>query len=145
MKKLIILSVGISAVLSSCGNNQAAKETEDQKISQQAIQIHDEIMPQISVFDRKTVEIDSILLNLASIKANYATLDTSNTRTELTQLKAHLEEATDNMMTWMKDYDPVNEDKVYQQKMLDRVTEMKKQFEDANAGIGKSLAPFHKQ
>ncbi|GAA4147664.1 hypothetical protein GCM10022216_33830 [Sphingobacterium kyonggiense] len=142
MKKLIILSIGLTAILSACNNNKAAKETEDQKISEQAIQIHDEIMPQISVFDHTTVKIDSILTNLAGIKAAHPAIDTTNTRTELSELKTKLEDATDNMMTWMKDYDAVNEDKAYQQKMYDRVVEMKKQFEDAQAGIGKSLAVF---
>ncbi len=144
MKKLLVLIVAIPALLSSCGNNQAAKETEDQKISQQAIEIHDEIMPQISTFDKNTVIIDSILTNLDKIKAANTALDTTNSRSELVKLKSDLEAATDNMMTWMKDYDPVNEDQAYQQKMLDRVVEMKKQFEDAATLSKTTLAPFNK-
>ena len=141
MKKLIVLSAAISFAFVSCQNKQV--ENKDQKLSEQAIAIHDEIMPQISQFDKTTVVIDSILTNLATIKTSKADLVTANTRVELTNLKDIIEDATDHMMTWMKDYDAMNEDETYQQKEVDKITSMKKQFERVSEQIKTSLAAFN--
>lgn len=141
MKKLIVLSAAISIAFVSCQNKQV--ENKDQKLSEQAIAIHDEIMPQISQFDKTTVVIDSIITNLATIKTSKADLDTANTRVELTNLKDSIEDATDHMMTWMKDYDAMNEDEAYQQKEVDKITSMKKQFERVSEQIKTSLAAFN--
>lgn len=141
MKKLIVLSAAISIAFVSCQNKQV--ENKDQKLSEQAIAIHDEIMPQISQFDKTTVVIDSIITNLATIKTSKADLDTAKTRVELTNLKDSIEDATDHMMTWMKDYDAMNEDEAYQQKEVDKITSMKKQFERVSEQIKTSLAAFN--
>lgn len=141
MKKLIVLSAAISIAFVSCQNKQV--ENKDQKLSEQAIAIHDEIMPQISQFDKTTVVIDSIITNLATIKTSKADLDTAKTRIELTNLKDSIEDATDHMMTWMKDYDAMNEDEAYQQKEVDKITSMKKQFERVSEQIKTSLAAFN--
>ncbi|MVZ67493.1 transposase [Sphingobacterium sp. DK4209] len=140
MKNLAFIALGISMISVSCQNNQ---ETQNQKLGAEAIRIHDEIMPQISTFDKTTVKIDSILAHLADIKTLKADLDTTAARVELTSLKDSIEAATDNMMTWMKDYDATSTDETYQQKELDKITIMQKQFESVNGQINKSLTPFN--
>lgn len=141
MKKLILLSAAFSIAFVSCQNKQV--ENKDQKLSEQAIAIHDEIMPQISQFDKSTIKIDSIISNLAAIKGEKADLDTAKTRVDLTNLKDSIEDATDHMMTWMKDYDATNEDEVYQQKEVDKISAMKKQFDRVAEQIKTSLAAFN--
>ncbi|GEM70047.1 hypothetical protein SMI01S_36530 [Sphingobacterium mizutaii NBRC 14946 = DSM 11724] len=141
MKKLILLSAAFSIAFVSCQNKQV--ENKDQKLSEQAIAIHDEIMPQISQFDKSTIKIDSIISNLAAIKGEKADLDTAKTRVDLTNLKDSIEDATDHMMTWMKDYDATNEDEAYQQKEVDKISAMKKQFDRVAEQIKTSLAAFN--
>ena len=141
MKKLILLSAAFSIAFVSCQNKQV--ENKDQKLSEQAIAIHDEIMPQISQFDKSTIKIDSIISNLAAIKGEKADLDTAKTRVDLTNLKDSIEDATDHMMTWMKDYDATNEDEAYQQKEVNKISAMKKQFDRVAEQIKTSLAAFN--
>ncbi len=141
MKKLILLSAAFSIAFVSCQNKQV--ENKDQKLSEQAIAIHDEIMPQISQFDKSTIKIDSIISNLAAIKGEKADLDTAKTRVDLTNLKDSIEDATDHMMTWMKDYDATNEDEAYQQNEVDKISAMKKQFDRVAEQIKTSLAAFN--
>ncbi|MBE8714632.1 transposase [Sphingobacterium hungaricum] len=141
MKKIYLVPVLLAGVLVSCQNK---KEAEDKKLADQAIAIHDEIMPQISSFDKATIEIDSILLNLNAIKVANPELDTTTTRTELTSLKVNLEAATDNMMIWMKDYSLDSTDVAYQQAEVDNVTAMKKQFDDVSKESETKLSPFRK-
>lgn len=141
MKKLFLLSAAFSIAFASCQNKQV--ENKDQKLSDQAIAIHDEIMPQISSFDKTTIVIDSIINNLATIKTSKAELDTAKARVDLSNLKDSIENATDNMMTWMKDYDAMNEDETYQQKEVDKITAMKKQFERVSENIKSTLAAYN--
>lgn len=141
MKKLILLSAAFSIAFASCQNKQV--ENKDQKLSEQAIAIHDEIMPQISQFDKTTIKIDSIISNLETIKTTKADLDTAKTRVDLTNLKDSIEDATDHMMTWMKDYDAMNEDEAYQQKEVDKISAMKNQFDRVSEQIKTSLAAFN--
>lgn len=140
MKNLALMAVGFSLALTACQNNS---ETENQKLAAEAMKVHDEIMPQISSFDRSTIKIDSILSNLTEIKASKADLDTTATRQDLSNLKDSIEAATDNMMVWMKDYDATSTDAAYQQKELDKITAMKQQFERVGEHITKSLTPFN--
>ncbi len=85
----------------------------------------------------------SIISNLAAIKGEKADLDTAKTRVDLTNLKDSIEDATDHMMTWMKDYDATNEDEAYQQKEVDKISAMKKQFDRVAEQIKTSLAAFN--
>ena len=141
MKNLIFLGAALSLAIVSCQNKQT--QNNDQKLSEQAIALHDEIMPEISHFDKSTILIDSVLTNLAVIKENKADLDTTNTRHDLTNLKDSIENATDNMMTWMKDYDTKNEDEAYQQKEVDKINALKGQFDRVSEQIKTLLAPFN--
>ena len=139
MKKLAILTLGISSLFVSCQSNE---ETKNQKLAKQAIEIHDEIMPQISNFDKVSVNIDSILMDLNTLKSKNPALDSVLVKTDLKNLQSSIEKATDNMMVWMKDYDATNTDTDYQQKMLDRVTEMKSEFDSVNVQITKIYNPI---
>lgn len=144
MKKIIYTSLATAAVIfSSCQNNE--KQGEDPKLlSQKAIEIHDEIMPQISTFNKHTVLIDSILDNLALIKQQNPDLDTTNSRQELSSLKTNLETATDKMMVWMKEYSMDSTDISYQEAEIQRISDLKAEFDTVNQEAAKTLSPFNK-
>src|SRR5690606_18621723 len=100
---LSLISSGL-LFLAACGNgDQEAGEIN--RLREEAIAVHDEIMPQISAFDRNTVKIDSILASLPQLLEAQPGLDTSQTRSDLSGLKDRLTMATDSMMNWMTTFD----------------------------------------
>ncbi|EFK58133.1 transposase [Sphingobacterium spiritivorum] len=134
MKNLAYLLLAGSAFAVSCQNSGDQKKGGDiETIKKEAIAIHDEIMPQISTFDKNTVRIDSILTNIAALKAKNAALDTAAARTELSALKSKLEQATGSMEDWMMEYAVDSTNVEYQQKELEKVNTMKKLFTDVSA------------
>ena len=130
-------------ILASCQNIKEEKN-DPKVISQQAIEVHDEIMPQISTFDKHSILIDSLLDNLAGMQNSSNALDTATTRRDLTQLKADLESATDKMMLWMKDYEPDSADATYQKAEVERISNLKNEFETVSKSAEKVLTPFNK-
>jgi len=140
MKTIALITTALTITFASCQNSNQNK---DQVFSEQAIAVHDEIMPQISSFDKTTLLIDSLLKNLETISTQRAELDTVNARIELTQLKDSLNDATDHMMMWMKDYDPANQETAYQKEELEKINKMKVKFDRAQQQITKTLAPFN--
>ncbi|WP_164121996.1 MULTISPECIES: transposase [Sphingobacterium] len=139
MKKIFYL-LSASVILIGACQQQATKEAvKHQQLSEEAITIHDEIMPQIAHFDKTTVKIDSILGNLGQILKKDAKADTALIKTDLITLKSNLEAATDNMMTWMKEYMPDSTDVAYQQAEIEKIRAMKKQFEDVSLESNKKL------
>ncbi len=130
-------------ILASCQNIKEEKN-DPKVISQQAIEVHDEIMPQISSFDKHSILIDSLLNNLASMQRSNNALDTVTTRRDLTQLKSDLESATDKMMVWMKEYQPDSADASYQKAEVERISSLKSEFETVSKSAEKVLAPFNK-
>lgn len=134
-------------LLAACnsGNSDTA---EIDRLRDEAIAIHDEIMPQISAFDRNTVKIDSLLSTLPELKAENPDIDTAQVRTDLSGLKVRLEEATNSMMDWMTgfDVDPqdksVGEIKTYYEQEVEKVKDMKVLFEDAARESAEKLAQF---
>lgn len=142
MKKIILSTVIGFVTLQSCQQNSTKQSTEVQQLSQEAILVHDEIMPQISHFDRTTLKIDSILENLSLIAQKDKTLDTAVVKSDLETLKVNLEDATDNMMTWMRDYAPDSTDVAYQKAEVEKIKAMKKQFEDVSLESNTKLGKF---
>lgn len=144
MKTLIYSGVALTLLtLGSCQNSE--KQTADPKaLSQKAIEIHDEIMPQISTFNKQGILIDSLLENLTTIKQNSPDLDTTNTRQELSSLKTDIDSATDKMMAWMKEYSLDNADVAYQEAEIERISALKAEFEKVSNDAAKSLTPFSK-
>ncbi|GHE23222.1 transposase [Sphingobacterium griseoflavum] len=143
--KTIILSIAASSLLTMAGCQNIKEEKNDPKvISQEAIAVHDEIMPQISSFDKHSILIDSLLHDMASIQNHHKTLDTAAARHDLTQLKSDLETATDKMMVWMKEYEPDSADASYQKMEVDRINNLKAEFETVQKTADKVLAPFNK-
>lgn len=134
-------------VIAACnnGNNDAV---EIEQLREEAIAIHDEIMPQISAFDRNTVKVDSLLANLPQLKTTQPDLDTAQVHTELTALKDNLEKATDSMTTWMMEFDTDPQDKTaaeikaYYENEVDKVQELKLLFDDVAKESTDKLAPF---
>ncbi|WP_353197173.1 transposase, partial [Parapedobacter defluvii] len=117
-------------------------------LREEAIAVHDEIMPQISAFDRNTVKIDSILANLPQLKEAQPEIDTAQTRTDLSGLKNRLELATDSMMNWMTafDVDPqdksTDEIKAYYAEEVEKVKAMKQFFDEVSKEATDKLAKF---
>ncbi|TCV12848.1 hypothetical protein EDC17_102217 [Sphingobacterium alimentarium] len=142
MKKTILAAIIALATLNSCQQQSNNDASQLKNLSEEAIQVHDEIMPQIAHFDRATLKIDSILENLGSIAKKDNTLDTAIVKSELETLKQNLESATDNMMTWMRDYAPDSTDVAYQKAEIEKVKAMKKQFEDVSLESNTKLGKF---
>lgn len=142
MKKTILAAIIALATLNSCQQQSNNDASQLKNLSEEAIQVHDEIMPQIAHFDRATLKIDSILENLGSIAKKDNTLDTAIVKPELETLKQNLESATDNMMTWMRDYAPDSTDVAYQKAEIKKVKAMKKQFEDVSLESNTKFGKF---
>lgn len=137
MKKLALATFALSAAFWSCQNQDV--QNNDQKLAKQAIEIHDEIMPQIPKFDQTAVTIDSILTNLNVLAEEDSSIDTAALKTELSALKDSIETATDNMMTWMKDYDSANQEESYQQREVEKISQMKEQFDRVQEQMKQTL------
>lgn len=133
----------------SCGGS--SENTETALLKQETIAVHDEIMPQISSFDRQAIKIDSILLNLDELYAANESLDTAQLRSELVELQSKLSNATDQMMVWMMEFDSEvadktdEEAKAYYQSELEKVKQMKVLFEEVNKESAEKLAPFEEK
>ena len=144
MKHLISSTTVMGLLLTASCQNIKEEKNDPKVISQKAIEVHDEIMPEISNFDRQGILIDSLLTNFNAVKADHQQLDTATTREELTKLKTDLESATDKMMLWMKEYNPDSSDVAYQHAEVARISDLKGEFETVNKSAEKTLAPFKK-
>ena len=142
MKNLILSTTAIGILLTASCQNIKEEKNDPKVISQKAIEIHDEIMPEISNFDRQGILIDSLLANISTVKTNHQELDTASTRVELTKLKGDLESATDKMMLWMKEYNPDSTDVTYQHAEVESIGDLRKEFETVSKSAEKKLAPF---
>jgi len=147
MKKTMFPAAVAFLLLAACngGNSDTA---EIDRLRDEAIAIHDEIMPQISAFDRNTIKIDSLLSSLPELKAANPDIDTAQVRTDLSGLKVRLEEATNEMMDWMTGFDvdpqdkPAAEIKTYYEREVEKVKDMKVLFDDAAKESAEKLAQF---
>lgn len=138
MNKIAFMAIA-SLAIAACGTNG----TNHVKVLQDStIRIHDEIMPQIAHFDRDAIKIDSILTNLKAIKAAKVELDTISTRKDLGILKANLESATEHMMDWMKGYNADSTDVKYFEVELQKVSDMKKIFDNVSKESQEKLKNF---
>lgn len=147
MKKIIFLASATLLFFSAC-NSDGSDASEIERLREEAIAIHDEIMPQISAFDRNTVKIDSLLLNLPQLKEAYPDMDTTQTRADLSELKSQLEQATNSMMDWMTEFEVDPQDKstaeikAYYEEEVEKVKDMKQLFEAASKSSTDKLAQF---
>ncbi|NGF55791.1 transposase [Parapusillimonas sp. SGNA-6] len=142
MKKLSFVATLSVFIAVACQSPTTKEAVKGQQLAQEAIAVHDEIMPQIKVFDRTTIKIDSILNNLSGIANTHSDIDTAVLKTELQTLKTNLEDATENMMTWMREYEADNEDIEYQKSEVEKVKAMKKQFDKVAEESNKKLSSF---
>ena len=140
MNKIAFVAIA-SLAIAACGT-QGNGATGVKALQDSTIKIHDEIMPQIAHFDRDAVKIDSILANLKNLKTTKSDLDTNLTRKELSTLKANLESATDHMMDWMKGYNPDSTDVKYFETELQKVSYMKKIFDNVSKESQDKLKNF---
>ncbi|SEK56920.1 transposase [Parapedobacter koreensis] len=147
MKK-IVLQLGVAALSMLACNGGDKEANEIEQLRNEAITVHDEIMPQISAFDRNTVKIDSLLASLPQLQAAYPDLDTTQTRTELAALKGRLEQATDSMMAWMTNFDVDPQDKSnteiksYYEKEVEKVKGLQQLFDEVAKESTDKLAQF---
>jgi len=145
--KSILSTVVVITLLSACRQNNNI-QSDIESIKSETIAIHDEIMPQVGSFDRKSIKIDSILLSLDSLIKVDPNLDTAQIKQDLSGLKEKLEGATESMMQWMSEFNsnPENlsneELKSYYEKELAKVKEMKKTFENVNSESTEKLARY---
>jgi len=144
MKKITLGTLALSLFLAGACQNTNEKNEEAEKLGENAIGIHDEIMPQISVFSKHEILIDSLLENLSVLKSMDPDLDTADTREKLHTLKTNLESATDKMMVWMKEYAMDSTDVDYQKTEVKRISELKTEFEQVKYEAESLLAPFKK-
>lgn len=142
MKKLIFGLAAITLAMTSACQNNSGQNDEADKLATEAIEIHDEIMPQISTFDKHGIFIDSLLGNFPTLKAADADLDTVETKEKFNTLKENLASATDKMMVWMKEYKRDSTDIDYQRTEVDRISELKTEFEQVTYDATNVLAPF---
>ena len=147
MKKIIFPTAAALVLLAACGGGGSDTAEIDQ-LRDEAIAVHDEIMPQISAFDRNTVKIDSLLAALPELKAENPDLDTAQVRADLSGLKDNLESATNAMMDWMTGFDVDPQDKstaeikAYYEEEVAKVKEMKVLFDEAAKESAEKLAQF---
>jgi len=139
--QLLLTAAFMVAACQNTGNSGS----DPKALAKKAIEIHDVIMPQISVFDKQILLIDSLLANLPAIKASRPDLDTTDARRELSGLKVDLEAATDGMMDWMREYEPDNADTSYQKAEIQRITDVKTAFENTSETAERLLATFQNQ
>lgn len=142
MKKPTLTLLALTILL--FGACQNSTKNDPSTISAQSIAVHDEIMPQISTFDKHTVLIDSLLANMAAVQSQDPTLDTLEVRDNLSELKTELEMATDNMMTWMKNFEPDSAENTYQQAEFESISKLKKTFSSAAQNADRLLTPYKK-
>ncbi len=146
MKKTFLLFAIAGTAFFACNSGVDAGKAN--ALRDEAIAIHDEIMPQVSRFDRTTMQIDSLLANLSALEAEHPGLDTVHTRAELTALKTNLNNANDVMSTWMHEFDPdvdfptSEEREAYYADEVKKMEAMKIQFDEAAAQITEKLAQF---
>jgi endonuclease III-like uncharacterized protein len=130
----------------SCGEKKEVNDVN--ALKDEAMAIHDEIMPQVSFFDKQTVKIDSLIANMSSIHANNAGIDTNQLKSELSELKGKLEGATDQMMEWMMKYDmnpeglSEEELKAYFASEVEKVKNMRTVFENVTKEASEKLSNF---
>ena len=147
MKKIIFPAAAAFLLLAAC-NSGGSDTAEIDRLRDEAIAIHDEIMPQISAFDRNTVKIDSLLSSLPELKATNPDIDTAQVRTDLSGLKDRLDEATNAMMEWMTNFEVDPQDKsaaeikTYYEQEVEKVKDMKVLFDDAAKESAEKLAQF---
>lgn len=141
MKKFVWSSLAIVLMTSACQQIKDQKN-DPQVLSTQAIAVHDEIMPQIAVFDKHTLLIDSLLGDLAAVQKKQPSVDIVKTRTELSALKIKLESATDKMMLWMKEYSTDSLSSDYQKAEVKRIEDLKKEFQDVQLESEKILKAY---
>lgn len=142
MKKLTLGTVALALLTTQACQNNSGQNEEAEKLATEAVEIHDEIMPQISAFDKHEILIDSLLENLSALKNIDADLDTVETKKEFTTLKDDLAAATDKMMVWMKEYKRDSTDTDYQKTEVDRISTLRTEFEQVTYDATNVLAPF---
>lgn len=144
MKKFTLGILAFGVFLTGACQNTNGQNEDAKKLATEAIEIHDEIMPQVSTFNKHEILIDSLLQNLSILKTVDADLDTVETREKFHTLKANLESATDKMMVWMKEYAADSTDVDYQKAEVERISELKTEFEQVKYEAESLLAPFKK-
>lgn len=144
MKKFTLGALAFGTLFTSACQNTSRQNEEAKNLSNQAIEIHDEIMPQVSTFNKHDILIDSLLQNLSVLKTVNADLDTVETREKFHTLQENLESATDKMMVWMKEYAADSTDVAYQKAEVERISELKTEFEQVKYEAESLLAPFKK-
>lgn len=97
MNKLTVLLAACSSLIMACQPNYQDRE--------QAIAVHDEIMPKMESFVQSSMKIDTLLLHMDSLHTANPDLDTLQLRKSLVELQEQIENSNDAMNQWMQEFE----------------------------------------
>src|SRR5690625_1228758 len=141
MKKTILW--GFALVCTAVACQQTDPEAAQRKeISDEVIEIHDEIMPLTEKFDRSELKIDSILNDFSKYAEHFEDVDSTELRQNLLTLKENLEEANEQMMTWMNDYELDNSVLEYHEEELKKIQDLENTYHRVNSEREELLNTF---
>jgi hypothetical protein len=132
MKLLPCLLAALSFCLLGCDNH----ESEEKKLQQEVIKIHDEVMPQGGLVMNNKMKLDTLVGNLDSLKKLNASLDTVAEKQIMQNLLHELTSADDAMSEWMNkfnlDYTGKDHEAImnYLEEEKQKIEKIKKQFSD---------------
>lgn len=99
MKAQIVLIICIASLL-------ACQPAEDYKIiRKEIVEEHDKVMIDSERAIEDRTRLENLLLNLDSLKSAHPVVDTLKEKVEISKLVAKLDEADQQMETWMKEFD----------------------------------------
>lgn len=141
MKKSILWSFVFVFTVVAC-QQKDPEAAQRKEISDQVIEIHDEIMPLTEEFDRSELKIDSILNDFPAYAEHFEDVDSNELRQNLLTLKENLEEANEQMMTWMNDYELDNSVLEYHEEELKKIQDLEDTYHRVNAEREELLNTF---
>lgn len=140
MKRIFLVGLALSTLagIACQGNNSTDQEAD--KLAEQAIAVHDEIMPEIENFNKQDILVDSLLQHIGQLQVS----DSLAAKEQLQGLKSTLQSSTDKMMDWMNAYTPDSSDVAYQQAEMERITLLKAELDSVKEEADKILVPYQK-
>jgi len=143
--KNVVLSIFLVLIFAAACTN---KSDSTQKLQDEVIAIHDEVMPMMGTFAHNSIAIDSILNNFEQIKADQPDIDTVQQREALVSLKSSIDQASEAMNDWMHqlelDFEGKSNEEIesYLQKEKTKIEEINVQFKEVEKRSDEILQPY---
>lgn len=99
MKTIFFLAI-VAVGFASCTQKESYKA-----VRQEVLDEHDNIMMDTEMAFKNKMKLDTLALNLDSLKSIYTDIDTVNEKEQIIQLRNKLIQADDEMNTWMHQFD----------------------------------------